>query len=113
MIRGNSRLNNAMMLTTHMNANYCKYYHKTISQFPDKEMLVVPTRHLWDDLKVIDQFVLGNGSFGKIEGFRYTHGSEQYSRVANRYQRKGRKLCVVLLKIRWRLIAICCLQLPI
>jgi len=63
-------------LAAHLIANL----RANINQFPfkpsEREVLVIRTEHLWDDLKHLDVIVGGTGnSFGVYEGQRITHRS--------------------------------------
>jgi Sulfotransferase family len=59
----------------HMTANLQLYLNATVDQYPHKPVLVVRTKHMWDDLKAIDMALGGNGDFGRAEGLRITHKS--------------------------------------
>jgi len=59
----------------HMRVNIRKYANRTIGVYPEKDVLVVRTEHLWDDLKELDIFLGGKGDFGEMEGLAVTHGS--------------------------------------
>ena len=61
-------------LAAHLIANL----RANMNQFPfkpsEREVLVIRTEHLWDDLKHLDVLVGGTGnSFGVYEGHRITH----------------------------------------
>jgi hypothetical protein len=64
----------------HISYNMHYYTNLTIDQFSNKKVLVVRTESLWDDLKDIDLQLGGNGTFGKMEGTKDSHGSEKYKK---------------------------------
>lgn len=86
---------------SHLFANYKAYADVTVSSFPDKEVLVVRTEHLWDDIErlnmaladslveygiVYNQTILHNweetgskSTFKNISGHAFSHGSENYT----------------------------------
>jgi hypothetical protein len=52
------------------------YYASTIHAYSDKEVMVVRTEHLWEDLQGIES-ILGGGTINKEDYKDQTHGSEQ------------------------------------
>lgn len=62
----------------HISFNMRYYVNITIDQFPEKDVLVVRTESLWDDLKNLDIQLGGYGYFGQREGYKDSHGSEKY-----------------------------------
>jgi hypothetical protein len=65
-------------VAAHMVANFNHYTEKTITRFPLKEVLVVRTEHMWQDLGNLDQLMGGDGAFGHLHGSSVTHGSENH-----------------------------------
>ena len=65
-------------LAAHMIANYRHYVSQTVDQFPNKPVILVRTRALWQDLKHVDKLLGGTGDFGMAEGSAVTHGSEHF-----------------------------------
>jgi hypothetical protein len=78
----------------HAKYNYEFYVNKTISVYPDREVLVVRTEHEWDDVvDLANNFLGGNTDFSVTESV--SHGSEKYQPspiTTEGYQ----KLCCVL-----------------
>ena len=66
-------------LAAHMIANLQHYVEKTVKKNPNAEILVVRTNSLWQDLKDLDIWLGGKGTFGTSEGSAVTHGSENYN----------------------------------
>lgn len=64
-------------VTAHMVANFRYYTNVTIARFPKKEVLVVRTDHMWEDLVHLDQLLGGDGTFGELHGSSVTHGSHK------------------------------------
>ena len=52
--------------------------NKMGQQPPQRPVWVVRTEFLWKDVKTIDRMLGGLGSFGRNEGFQFSHGSENY-----------------------------------
>jgi hypothetical protein len=61
---------------SHLFFNHMYYAESTIDAFPDKEVMVVRTEHLWEDLQGIES-ILGGGNINKRDYKDQTHGSEQ------------------------------------
>ncbi|KAG7372210.1 sulfotransferase family protein [Nitzschia inconspicua] len=65
--------------TNHLHFNYLHLANQTISQFPNKEIMVVRKEFLWDDLKSVEGFLGGNTLYDfEREGPVVTHGSEKF-----------------------------------
>ncbi|KAL3914546.1 MAG: hypothetical protein SGILL_006063 [Bacillariaceae sp.] len=62
---------------THLKFNYNSYMNFTLDAFPDMEVMVVRTEHLWDDVANLDTFLGGTGKFVKA-GHQFDHGREKY-----------------------------------
>jgi hypothetical protein len=65
-------------VAAHMVANFHHYTNKTIARFPSKEVLVVRTEDMWQDLVNLDRLLGGDGVFGHLHGSSVTHGSEKH-----------------------------------
>jgi hypothetical protein len=61
---------------SHLFFNHMYYAESTIHAYPDKEVMVVRTEHLWEDLQGIES-ILGGGTINKDDYKDQTHGSEQ------------------------------------
>jgi hypothetical protein len=64
-------------LVTHLNFNYQSYMNFTLDKFPDKEVMVVRTEYLWEDIAKLDVFLGGTGEFQKA-GHQFDHGRSTY-----------------------------------
>jgi len=62
----------------HISFNMRYYVNRTLEKFPNKDVLVVRTESMWDDLKDLDLKLGGYGIFGEREGYKDSHGSENY-----------------------------------
>lgn len=62
----------------HITFNMRYYVTRTLANFPDKDVIVVRTESMWDDLKDLDLKLGGYGIFGQREGYKDSHGSETY-----------------------------------
>ena len=62
----------------HITFNMRYYVGRTLAKYPDKDVLVVRTESMWDDLKDLDLKLGGYGIFGQREGYKDSHGSETY-----------------------------------
>lgn len=74
-MKGNGDPANAL----HLKFNYQFYLQKTIQQYPNKEVLVIRTEELWEDVESINRAL--NGTSDEIawsKGYKATHGSEKY-----------------------------------
>jgi hypothetical protein len=82
----------------HMHYNIRSYANRTVLRYPEKPVFVVRTNHLWEDTKYIDLSLGGNGTFGRKEGSKYTHGSEKTRRSKSLLPVEDIKvLCCVLI----------------
>jgi hypothetical protein len=63
----------------HFQFNYRYYRNYTLGQKPNHTVAVIRTEHMWNDVKELDQLLGGQGNFGKKEGFKFTHGSENFT----------------------------------
>ena len=63
----------------HFEFNYEYYMKYTLGQRPNHAVAVVRTEHMWEDVVHLDQVLGGTGNFGKMDGFKFTHGSENYT----------------------------------
>ena len=64
----------------HISYNMRYYLNLTLDLFPDRDVLVVRTENMWDDLKDLDLKLGGYGIFGEREGYQDSHGSETYKK---------------------------------
>ena len=64
------------MTASHLNANYEHYARLTTVRYPEREVFVVRTNQLWDDLLHLDRLLGGTGGFPNQTFF--THNSENY-----------------------------------
>ena len=62
----------------HISFNMRYYTGRTIDRYPNKNVLILRTESLWDDLKDLDTQLGGYGVFGQREGYKDSHGSENY-----------------------------------
>jgi hypothetical protein len=63
----------------HFEFNYEHYLKYTLGQRPNHAVAVVRTEHMWEDVIHLDQVLGGTGKYGKVEGFKFTHGSENFT----------------------------------
>jgi hypothetical protein len=63
----------------HFRFDYRHYRNYTLGQKPNHTVAVIRTEHMWDDVIHLDQLLGGKGYFGKKEGFKFSHGSENYT----------------------------------
>lgn len=84
-------------LGVHMIANYKHYLNRTTLMNPDKEILVIRTESLWADMKHLDLWLGGNGTFGNLEGLKISHGSETYAKRDELSETGTKLLCCFLL----------------
>lgn len=61
---------------SHLFFNHMYYVKSTIRAYPDKEVMVVRTEHLWEDLQGIES-ILGGGTINREAYKDQTHGSGQ------------------------------------
>lgn len=66
-------------VAAHMVCNFDYYTNITTVRFPEKEILVVRTNHMWEDLVNLDRLLGGNGTFGDMHGSQVTHGSHTHA----------------------------------
>lgn len=63
----------------HARANYKYYYTKYIEPYSnEKEIFVIRTKHMWDDMLSLERQVGGSSTFDTLLGTQYSHGSETY-----------------------------------
>jgi Sulfotransferase family len=100
MMQGQFRLSrrNGDVFATHMISNYHWYRVKTIDTYPDKEVLVVRTNSLWQDLTQIEFLLGGTGEFGAVAGARYSHGSEAHKNASKALSDHGTQILCCGLK---------------
>jgi hypothetical protein len=67
----------------HFEFNYEYYLKYTLGQRPNHSVAVIRTEHLWEDVILLDQILGGTGDFGMMEGFKFTHGSENFTTHGN------------------------------
>ena len=63
----------------HFQFNYEHYLKYTLGQRPNHAVAVIRTEHMWEDVIHLDQVLGGTGNYGKVEGFKFTHGSENFT----------------------------------
>ena len=63
----------------HFQFDYRHYRNYTLGQKPNHTVAVIRTEYMWDDVIHLDQLLGGKGNFGKKEGFKFSHGSENYT----------------------------------
>jgi hypothetical protein len=63
----------------HFEFNYEYYWKYALGQRPTRPVAVLRTEHLWEDVNHLDQAIGGTGNFGNVEGFKFSHGSENYT----------------------------------
>jgi hypothetical protein len=80
----------------HMVFNFQYYTNKTIARFPSKEVLVVRTENLWQDLGDLDRLLGGDGAFGHLRGSSVTHGSEHHKYNRSISESGAKLLCCAL-----------------
>jgi hypothetical protein len=83
-------------VAAHMVFNFRYYTKKTIGKFPSKEVLVVRTENLWQDLGDLDRLLGGDGAFGHLHGSSVTHGSENYKNRRSISESGAKLLCCAL-----------------
>jgi hypothetical protein len=65
--------------SSHLHYNYHYYANRTIQQFPDNEVMVVRTEHLWDDMNRIERKLGGKNILRKEDyGGDGTHQSFRF-----------------------------------
>ena len=74
MILGINRVRRA-----HVNMNFGYYKKQSMNLFPSKEVAVVRTEHMWDDLQQIEHWLGGNASVNASTQVTDTHGSEKFA----------------------------------
>jgi hypothetical protein len=80
---------------SHLHYNYRFYANRTTARFPGKEVMVVRTEHMWDDLQNIEHMV-GGGVLNKEEYLTVDHGSSSF-RTRSKLSPEGAKtLCCAL-----------------
>jgi hypothetical protein len=79
-------------VAAHMVFNFHYYTQKTVTKFPSKEVLVVRTENLWQDLGDLDRLLGGDGAFGTLHGSSVTHGSEHHKSRNRSISESGAKL---------------------
>jgi hypothetical protein len=83
-------LDGNMDFPSHLHYNYEYYVNMTLSTYPQKEVFVVRTEHLWDDLSELDMMVGGSGPLSRA-GSKYDHGSSVY-KVRSKLSNQGKQL---------------------
>lgn len=65
----------------HITMNYAYYYRRTFRKYPEKDIVVIRTDHLWEDLQNLEYKLGGTASIqGESTGHdSQTHGSGKYS----------------------------------
>jgi hypothetical protein len=63
----------------HFRFNYGYYKRKTIDESPNHAVAVIRTERLWDDVIHLDRLLGGTGDFGRRNGLKHSHGSENYT----------------------------------
>jgi hypothetical protein len=87
---------NKYNVAAHMVFNFQYYTQKTIGLFPTKEVLVVRTESLWQDLGDLDRLLGGDGAFGDLHGSSVTHGSENHKNRRSISESGAKLLCCAL-----------------
>lgn len=88
------RLHNSGNVVTHLKYNYQYYANLTFGKYPDREIMVVRTKHLWHDLGRLDQSPMmmnGTGNLTKMMGHHFDHGSSHYE-VQSKLSKEGRRI---------------------
>lgn len=62
----------------HFLLNYQHYKKYTLDKWPNHTVAAIRTENMWDDVMQLDQMLGGTGAFGKVAGWKHTHGSEKY-----------------------------------
>jgi hypothetical protein len=83
-------------VAAHMVFNFHYYTKKTIGKFPSKEVLVIRTENLWQDLGDLDRLLGGDGAFGHLYGSSVTHGSENHKNRRSISEAGVKLLCCAL-----------------
>jgi len=92
------------LLNDHLSANYAFYTAITTDLFPEKEIFVVRTEELWNDISNLNRFLSSNGTSPIFQGddtgpdshraiasnHRFTHGSEGF-KVKSRLTLEGKE----------------------
>ena len=63
----------------HFRFNYDHYKRKTIDVGPNHAVAVIRTERLWEDVIHLDRILGGTGDFGRRNGLKHSHGSENYT----------------------------------
>ena len=77
-------------VVTHLYHNYAYYKNLTLDQFPNREVMVVRTESLWQDISRLDVFLGGTGQF-LTSGHRFDHGRATQYRVKSRLTPQGKQ----------------------
>ncbi|KAG7372019.1 sulfotransferase family protein [Nitzschia inconspicua] len=79
-------------INTHLEYNYQFYKNMTFGQYPNKEIMVVRTENLWDDIGGVDRLLGGNGTLSQtMAGHHFDHGSSDYV-VKSKLTTEGRRI---------------------
>jgi len=69
----------------HFRFNYDHYKRKTIDVGPNHAVAVIRTERLWEDVIHLDRILGGTGNFGRRNGLKHSHGSENYTAPHSAY----------------------------
>jgi hypothetical protein len=83
-------------VAAHMVFNFRYYTQHTIGKFASKEVMVVRTENLWQDLGDLDRLLGGDGTFGDLHGSSVTHGSEHHQNRRSISESGAKLLCCAL-----------------
>lgn len=83
--------------SNHMHYNYFYYANRTITQFPERNILAIRQEALWDDLRSVEWYLGGDPRRPfETQGPTITHGSEHYRYRAYLDPSLVSRLCCVI-----------------
>jgi hypothetical protein len=82
----------------HMKANYKHNMELTTLRYPKKEVLVVRLEHLWEDMKQLDSWLGGDGSFEKLDGLKKNVADDTNSEKSSLSEEGTKLFCCLLLE---------------
>ena len=96
-LHGGVKSRTSLTVMEHSAFNYKYYVHEIHEKFPTKEIFVVRTEHLWDDISKLDKMLHGTG-YIYHNTTKKDHGSSNYA-ITNDLTPEGAKiLCCPLYK---------------